>query len=127
MKRFVAIAVITASLPALTGCTALEGTLAGAGLGAGTGAIVGSASHNAGAGTAIGAGIGALTGLLVGSTLENQQKQIDAQKPVVVAVPSGPAGQVVVGCPQCAQHVDVSDFAAGSKVRCPVCNTIFTF
>ena len=54
---------------------ATKGGLAGAALGAGTGAIIGSQTGHAGAGTAIGAGIGALGGALVGNTLDAQDEK----------------------------------------------------
>lgn len=135
MKKIITVITILTCFPLLAGCNALSGTLAGGGIGAGTGAIIGSATDNAGAGTAIGAGIGALTGLLVGSAMEQQQKQAAAAPPpvVVTQAPASPpptipaGGQVIVACPRCSQHVDVSGFEGGSRVKCPVCNTIFTF
>jgi outer membrane protein OmpA-like peptidoglycan-associated protein len=48
------------------------GALAGAAIGAGSGAVIGSRSGRAGPGVAIGAGIGALTGALAGSALDRQ-------------------------------------------------------
>lgn len=51
-----------------------QGGLAGAAIGSGTGAIIGSQSGHAGAGIAIGAGLGALGGALIGNSLD----QIDA-------------------------------------------------
>ena len=122
-------------IPALAGCNAMEGTLLGGGLGAGTGALVGSMSGNAGAGTAIGAGAGALTGLIVGAALEQQQKRSQAMAAnqgmqptgVVKALSAQPVGQVIVACPHCGQHIDVSGFKPGSRVKCPVCGTVFTF
>src|SRR5216684_421632 len=50
-----------------------KGTLAGGVLGAGTGAIIGSAVGNPAAGAAIGGGLGALGGAAVGNELQNQQ------------------------------------------------------
>jgi hypothetical protein len=134
MKKAFIVILALICVPGLLGCNAMTGTLAGGGIGAGTGAIIGSATDNAGAGTAIGAGIGALTGLLVGAAMEQQQKQAVPPPPVVVTqAPAAPpptlpaGGQVIVACPRCSQHVDVSGFESGSKVKCPVCNTIFTF
>ena len=48
-------------------------------LGAGTGAIVGNQSDNAGAGTAIGAGLGALGGGLIGHALEENAQKTQQQ------------------------------------------------
>jgi uncharacterized protein YcfJ len=50
-----------------------KGTLAGGVLGAGTGAIVGSAVGAPGAGAAIGGALGAGTGLAVGNELQNNE------------------------------------------------------
>src|SRR6202022_3524832 len=52
-----------------------KGTLAGGALGAGTGAIVGSAVGAPGSGAAIGGALGAGTGLVVGNALQNQEGQ----------------------------------------------------
>lgn len=74
-KRFSVLLAICALLLA-TGCAGRELTttektaIGGALLGAGTGAIVGSATGKAGAGTAIGAGVGAISGALVGQAIE---------------------------------------------------------
>lgn len=64
-----------------------KGTLAGGAIGAGTGAIVGSAVGAPGAGAVIGGALGAGTGLLVGNELQNQeisqahtQAQVSAQQ-----------------------------------------------
>jgi Glycine zipper len=64
---------------AMSGCsgtplsTREKGTLAGGAIGAGTGAIVGSAVGAPGAGAAIGGALGAGTGLLVGNELQNEE------------------------------------------------------
>ena len=63
---------------ALVGCmetTREKAALIGGGLGAGTGAIIGSQSDHAGAGTAIGAGIGIVTGYLAGAAMEDESKR----------------------------------------------------
>ena len=49
-----------------------KGTLAGGVLGAGTGAIIGSAVGAPGAGAAIGGAVGATGGALIGNELQNQ-------------------------------------------------------
>jgi len=67
---------------AVTGCYNPNGTpdntgtgaLVGGASGAGLGAIIGSASHNAGAGAAIGAGAGMLLGALIGHSADQQQE-----------------------------------------------------
>jgi uncharacterized protein YcfJ len=50
-----------------------KGTLAGGILGAGTGALVGSAVGAPGAGAAIGGSLGVGTGMLIGNELQNDQ------------------------------------------------------
>jgi uncharacterized protein YcfJ len=50
-----------------------KGTLGGGALGAGTGAIIGSAVGAPGAGAAIGGALGAGTGFVVGNALQNQE------------------------------------------------------
>jgi osmotically inducible lipoprotein OsmB len=68
---------------ALAGCsgeplsTREEGTLGGGAIGAGTGAIIGSAVGAPGAGAAIGGALGAGTGMLVGNEMQNNE---DAEK-----------------------------------------------
>jgi uncharacterized protein YcfJ len=63
-----------------------KGTLVGGGLGAATGAIIGSAIGSPGAGAAIGGGLGLGTGALLGNELQNReiaekqtQKQLEEQ------------------------------------------------
>src|SRR5712692_9986174 len=53
------------------------GALAGGVLGAGTGAIIGSAVGNPAAGAAIGGGMGLLGGALIGNEIQNQQARND--------------------------------------------------
>ncbi len=63
----------------LSGCagqplsTREKGTIGGGVLGAGTGAIIGSAVGHPGAGAAIGGGLGALAGGVVGNELQNRE------------------------------------------------------
>ena len=62
--------------------TCEKGTLAGGGLGAATGAIIGAATGSPGAGAAIGGLLGTGTGFLAGNEFQNRevhQKQIEAQ------------------------------------------------
>jgi outer membrane lipoprotein SlyB len=51
-----------------------SGALGGGAIGAGAGAIIGAASHNAGAGALIGGAIGALTGAIIGNSIDQQQR-----------------------------------------------------
>jgi surface antigen len=74
---------VLASTLVLAGCYTPEGrpdntasgALAGGAIGAGTGAIIGNASHNAGAGALIGGAIGALTGGIIGNSMDQQQRE----------------------------------------------------
>jgi hypothetical protein len=56
-----------------------KGTLAGGGIGAGTGAIIGSATHHTGAGALIGGAVGALAGGLTGNAIDESEKKQDAK------------------------------------------------
>lgn len=64
----------------LTACAgsinkATQGALAGAAVGAGSGAIVGNQTGHSGAGIAIGAGLGAIGGALVGNSLDRMDQE----------------------------------------------------
>ena len=87
-KKAVVIVMVFAMMLALVGCageplsTREKGTLVGGGLGAATGAIIGSAVGAPGAGAAIGGGLGAVGGALVGNELQNHEvheRQIEAR------------------------------------------------
>jgi len=79
---------LAATMLIITGCTTPEGqpdrtatgALTGGAIGAGTGAIIGSASRHAGAGALIGGAIGALTGGIIGHAMDQQQREILAQQ-----------------------------------------------
>lgn len=84
-KRFLgAVGLASAALLFVAGCsgqpmsTREKGTLGGGVLGAGAGALIGSAVGHPGAGAAIGGGLGALGGLAVGNEMQNREAQ-DAQ------------------------------------------------
>lgn len=85
--RIIGLTVLTAGL-LLMGCetpsgrpdNTATGALTGGAIGAGAGAIIGSASHNAGAGALIGGAIGALTGAIVGNSIDQQQRARLAQE-----------------------------------------------
>jgi uncharacterized protein YcfJ len=88
MKRAITIILAAVMILAMFGCegqplsTREKGTLAGGGLGAATGAIIGAASGSPGAGAAIGGLLGAGTGFLAGNEFQNREiheKQIEAQ------------------------------------------------
>lgn len=76
-------AVVAAGLVLAVGCYTPEGrpdrtasgALAGGAIGAGTGAIIGSASHHAGEGALIGGAIGALTGGIIGNSMDQAQRE----------------------------------------------------
>ena len=78
--RLVSGAVLPALL--LCGCSSLNhtenGALAGGGVGALTGALIGGATGHAGAGAAIGAGVGALAGGAIGHDMDKQDQRAAA-------------------------------------------------
>jgi hypothetical protein len=84
-----------ALLPALfaCGCSSMsdtdKGILGGGALGAGVGALLGSAVHRPGAGAAIGAGVGAVTGGLVGNASDKEKA---AEARAAAATARGPLG-----------------------------------
>ena len=63
----------------LTGCDSMShtdrGVLGGGAVGAGAGALIGSATGHTGAGAAIGAGVGALSGGLIGNEIDRSEKK----------------------------------------------------
>jgi len=66
-----------------------KGVLAGGGIGAGTGALIGSATHHTGAGALIGGAVGALAGGLTGNAIDQSEKK--QQERLAAAQPaSGP-------------------------------------
>lgn len=76
--RLVAVALVLAASPFVTGCAHSSNTAKGAGvggaLGAGTGALIGSASGNAGKGAVIGGILGAVTGGAIGNAEDQREK-----------------------------------------------------
>lgn len=99
---------------ASSGCTQTEqGAGTGAVIGAGLGGIIGHQSGSGLEGAAIGAAVGTIGGGLVG---QQKDKEMSSQQ----------ANQMqVVKCPHCGADVDVTGFAAGTKLRCPKCNGMF--
>lgn len=77
IKRYVGGALLPALLAC--GCSNLShtenGALAGGGIGAATGALIGKATGHTGGGALIGAGVGALTGGLVGNSIEQSERK----------------------------------------------------
>jgi uncharacterized protein YcfJ len=81
MKRVLASCLLGAMI-ALLGCETPEGrtdrtasgALAGGALGAGTGAIIGSATGHAGQGALIGGALGAVTGGIIGQSIDQSQR-----------------------------------------------------
>jgi predicted Zn finger-like uncharacterized protein len=98
----------------LSGCTATDqGTATGALLGGATGAVIGNQSGHNAEGALIGGVVGAIAGNAIGKSNER------------AAQPGAP--QVIVKCPNCKANIDVTGFPPGSQVRCPACNTVFTY
>jgi hypothetical protein len=68
-----------------------KGVLAGGGIGAGTGALIGSATHHTGAGALIGGAVGALAGGLTGNAIDQSEKKQQERLAAATAQPaSGP-------------------------------------
>jgi hypothetical protein len=85
--------VVLAPLIGANGCASMsntdKGVLAGGGIGAGTGAIIGSATHNAGAGALIGGAVGAVAGGLTGHAIDESERKQDAKLAAATAPPAG--------------------------------------
>jgi uncharacterized protein YcfJ len=94
-----------------------KGILGGGAIGAGTGALIGSATGHTGAGAAIGTAVGAVSGGLIGNEIDENKKKTDAQIAAVQAqqAPSrGPLGLAEVA--QMAQQ-GISDAVIISQIR----------
>jgi hypothetical protein len=93
-KRISAVRALIAVLPLalLNGCQSMsntdKGALAGGGIGAGTGAVIGSATHNTGAGALIGGAVGALAGGLTGAAIDESERKRDAKLAAATAPPA---------------------------------------
>lgn len=98
---------LTAGLFLASGCaggpatTREQGVLAGAAIGAGTGAIIGSQTGNAGTGALIGGAIGGVSGALIGGAIQEQEQRLGSgvppPQPGTVFYPSGQGGVAVGG------------------------------
>jgi hypothetical protein len=91
--RGVGLRFLAALLPlvCLNGCQSMSNTDKGAlagGIGAGTGAIIGSATHNTGAGALIGGAVGALAGGLTGAAIDDSERKQDAKLAAATAPPA---------------------------------------
>src|SRR5438094_6350602 len=76
----------------LNGCQSMsntdKGALAGGGIGAGTGALIGSATHHTGAGALIGGAVGALAGGLTGAAIDDSEHKQDAKLAAATTPPA---------------------------------------
>jgi hypothetical protein len=90
MKSQIVLSVVAAAALLSAGCETPEGNpdrtasgaLVGGGLGAATGAIIGSATGHAGTGALIGGGLGAVTGGVIGHAMDQQQRErLERQSP----------------------------------------------
>jgi outer membrane lipoprotein SlyB len=95
VRMLVGLLVVSAA-PLTTGCSHMSKTAQGAGIGgaagAGLGALVGSASGNAGKGALVGAGVGTVLGGLAGNA-EDQRDKADMEARVRDAEARNPANQ----------------------------------
>jgi hypothetical protein len=82
------------ALLALGGCQSMsntdKGVLAGGGLGAATGAAIGSLTHHTGAGAVLGGAVGAIAGGLTGSAIDNSERKQAAANAAAVAAANQP-------------------------------------
>jgi hypothetical protein len=62
-----------------------KGVVTGGVLGAGAGALIGAATHHAGAGALIGTGVGAVAGGLTGAAIDDSEKKQKAQQAAAAA------------------------------------------
>src|SRR5260221_10323709 len=90
MRQRILILTIAASALAFAGCETPYGTpdrtgtgaLAGGGIGAVSGAVIGGATGHAGAGALIGGALGAVTGSLIGHSMDvEEQERLRAEAP----------------------------------------------
>lgn len=113
MKKIVVC--ICAGLTILSaGCT---GTEKGAGIGAVSGGVIGGIIGHQTGRTAEGVAIGAVTGGILGGVIGHEAEKSSAQ-------PAQPTVRKIVVCPS-GHQVDVTGFAPGTRVRCPICNAVF--
>src|SRR5436305_10979657 len=102
-----------------TGCSSLSQTEAGAVggglLGAGAGALIGSATGHTGAGAAIGAGVGALAGGVTGNAVEESEKRTQAQIQAATAAQARAQLGLVDVATMSQQHI--SDSVIISQIR----------
>jgi hypothetical protein len=96
MNQNVLVRTLLVPLLFTVGCSSMSNTEKGVGagglIGAGTGALIGSATHNTGAGALIGAGVGALSGGLIGHAVDESEKKTDAKIAAATAAQQGPMG-----------------------------------
>src|SRR5438477_9998461 len=92
--RLVAVGVLPALLAC--GCAGMsnteKGALAGGGIGAGAGALIGSATHHTGVGAIAGGALGALAGGLTGNAIDESEKKQQAQIAAATAAQRAPLG-----------------------------------
>lgn len=102
-----------------TGCSSLSQTEAGAVggglLGAGAGALIGSATGHTGAGAAIGAGVGALAGGVTGNAVEQSENRTKAEIQAATAAQARAQLGLVDVVTMSQQHI--SDSVVISQIR----------
>ena len=100
------------------GCSTMsnteKGAAAGGVIGAGTGALIGSATGHTGAGALIGGAVGALSGGLVGNAIDKSEERTAAMVAATNNPPRGPLG--ITDVAQMAQQ-HVSDDVIISQIR----------
>lgn len=109
----------------LAGCasdltTREKGTLGGAALGAGTGAIIGSATGHSGTGALIGAGLGALTGAIVGDALQAREQPQPSQPLPAAPRQAPPPAQQATATPKAGGDPTRGQLVNGTRWRLEV-------
>jgi hypothetical protein len=116
--RLLLVALVVALLA--NGCASMtntdKGVLAGGGIGAGTGALIGAATGHTGLGAVAGGAIGALSGGLIGNAVDNAEHKAEARLAAATAAPPppGPLGQTDIVQ---LVHQHVSDDIIVSQIR----------
>ena len=117
-SRSLRLLLLSPGLWLLTGCDSMshtdKGVLGGGAIGAGAGALIGSATGHTGAGAAIGAGVGALSGGLIGNEIDQSEKKQEAQLAAATAPVRGP-----LSLPEIAQMAQqgISDQVIITQIR----------
>src|SRR5438270_13550784 len=105
----------------LAGCSTMsstdKGIVGGGAIGAGTGALIGSATGHTGAGAAIGTAVGALSGGLIGNEIDENKRKTDAQIAAVQAQQVSSRGPLALAEVAQMSQQGISDAVIISQIR----------